>query len=258
MPSSKKTKVIADVMKAILHLKDNRGSSLKKIADIVEDKVSINDVKKALKFGIDNGLIKRTGCNFRLGLDLGHLVRRSTDDGDISNKIYMARRRRKGSKRRRRSGRRRRRHHAGELSDSECCEYCETDYSDASDGTPVREHRRRGGRRRRGSKRRRGHRRRRRTADPSDSGATTEEDGGNGMSTDSASTAEPKSDTKRHADYVDFGRVIEDKNEKNPNPADSVKMVWSQRRLDKRGVSESERKCSGCNRTECVCSSIKK
>ncbi|VEN57608.1 unnamed protein product [Callosobruchus maculatus] len=206
MPLPKKPKVIAEVMKAILHLKDNRGSSLKKIVDVVEDKLSIKDVKKGLKFGIDNGLIKCSGGNFRLGLDLGQMVRRSAEDGDsITNKIYMARRRRRGGRRRRgRSGRRRRRH-ANELSDTECCE---TDYTEGSEGTPVREHRRRGGRRRRGgSRRRRGHRRRRRSAGPSESGASTEEDNGTGMSS---------------------------------------------------GAPENDRKCSGCNRTECVCSSIKK
>ncbi|VEN43286.1 unnamed protein product [Callosobruchus maculatus] len=107
MPLPKKPKVITEVMKAILHLKDSKGSSLKKIVDVVENKFSVKDVKKALKFGIDNGLIKCSGRNFRLGLDLGQMVRRSGKDGDsISNKIYMARRRRKGGRRnRRRSGR---------------------------------------------------------------------------------------------------------------------------------------------------------
>nr|CAH7748188.1 unnamed protein product [Callosobruchus chinensis] len=108
MPQPKKSKAIAEVMKAILHLKDSRGSSLKKIVDVVEDKLSIKDVKKALKLGIDTGLIKRSGGNFRLGLDVEQVIRRSGEDGDsISNKIYMARRRRRGGRRqrRRRSGR---------------------------------------------------------------------------------------------------------------------------------------------------------
>ncbi|VEN43287.1 unnamed protein product [Callosobruchus maculatus] len=72
------------------------------------------------------------------------------------------------------------------------------------------------------------------------------------------SNGELKCDTKRYADYDDSGRVIEDKCEKSANPADSVKMVWSQRKIDKRGAPENERKCSGCNRAECVCSSMKK
>ncbi|KAJ8946793.1 hypothetical protein NQ314_008776 [Rhamnusium bicolor] len=76
--SGHQPRLLTAVMEAIANLKDGKGSTQKRIIDQVQcllnsKNVSLRNVtvhiRKALKHGVESGLIKQKGGKFKLGLD---------------------------------------------------------------------------------------------------------------------------------------------------------------------------------------------
>lgn len=136
-------RMLANVLKAIADMKDNRGSSIRKIVEQVAHGSPIVNkagkkprnvtmqVRRALRHGVNTGLLVQHAGKYRLGLD----------EAD-SLPVKEVRRRRKGRKGRKGRGRRRRRGGRGRkgrrrssrassrsLSDSEASPVSDTSYT---------------------------------------------------------------------------------------------------------------------------------
>ncbi|KAJ8916874.1 hypothetical protein NQ315_005881 [Exocentrus adspersus] len=157
--SGKQPRLLPDVMQAIVDLKEGQGSTQNKILEHVQAIINTKknspkprnvtmQIRRALKHGVQNGLIKQRAGKFSLGIhpkDFA-LYKSFQQAGNSINSCCSKCRRHKGRRRRRR--RRSRRRHMGDYSD--------TDYStkDYDSYEPVEARRRRRRRRRRGRRRR--------------------------------------------------------------------------------------------------------
>lgn len=106
-------RMLANVLKAIADMKDNRGSSIRKIVDQVATSNLINktgtktrnvtmQVRRALRHGINTGLLVQHGGKYRLGLE-------ERDNLPVKEVRRRRKKGKKGGRRRRRRGRRVRR-----------------------------------------------------------------------------------------------------------------------------------------------------
>lgn len=125
-------KMLNEVMDAIASLKEPKGSTMRKILNQMETNLLFNKkpfkltsqpIMKALRHGVEMGLIRRNRGKFKLGLDPKDYAVYKTFQKKMKTKEICGRSRRKPkSRRKRRDSRHRRRHHSpygGEPSDDE-------------------------------------------------------------------------------------------------------------------------------------------
>ncbi|XP_018576412.1 uncharacterized protein LOC108914959 [Anoplophora glabripennis] len=157
--SGRQPRLLPDVMQAIVDLKEGHGSTQNKILEHIQGVINTKkitprprnvtmQIRRALKHGVQNGLLKQRGGKFVLGIhprDFA-LYKSFQQMGSLNSCCNKCRRGKKGKKRGRR---RRRKRHMGDFSD--------TDYSAKDCGTPepmeARGRKKRKRRRRRGRKR---------------------------------------------------------------------------------------------------------
>lgn len=129
-----KPRLLNEVMEAIASLRETKGSTMKRIIDQVEASMKMRKknvkhnplpIVKALKHGVQTGLIKRKNGKYKLGLDAKdysvykNFQRMMHFDEGYREARGRRRRRRRSRSRRRRGRRGRRRRRAGEISDTE-------------------------------------------------------------------------------------------------------------------------------------------
>ncbi|KAK9875602.1 hypothetical protein WA026_009403 [Henosepilachna vigintioctopunctata] len=135
------------VLQAIEDLGDAHGSTTRRIMDQVENanfnssdrpKNLTTEVRKALKYALDNGLVKERGGRFAVSNFYG-----SSKKADPSKSIFECRRRRKRGEKKRRRRRHRRHASMSSLSDSDAPDDWESDrdlsYSRSRSRSPVYE-----------------------------------------------------------------------------------------------------------------------
>ncbi|KAJ8936392.1 hypothetical protein NQ318_010799 [Aromia moschata] len=117
--SSHQPRLLTAVMEAIASLKEGKGSTQKKIIEQVQTSLSSKNasvrnvmvqIRRAIRHGVESGLIKQKGGKFRLGLaSKDYAVFRNFQKIDKGGDAPVREHRRRGRRRRRRSRRRRRR-----------------------------------------------------------------------------------------------------------------------------------------------------
>ncbi|XP_030764110.1 serine/arginine-rich splicing factor 11-like isoform X1 [Sitophilus oryzae] len=182
----KEPRLLPNVMEAIAHLKEKRGSTQKQIiehlAHLLKKGNAVRNVtmqvRRALEHGINSGLIKQKGGKYSLGLDKrDYAIFRRFRQIDEPLECSHKRRRGRGRRgRRRRRSRSRRRHRRRALS----VEHAGTDDSESArsvndDNTEPMDRGRRRRRRRRGRKGRRRGRRGRRHAEAKEVSSSSSE-----------------------------------------------------------------------------------
>ncbi|CAH1183381.1 unnamed protein product [Phaedon cochleariae] len=170
-----------EVLDAIATLKDARGTPAKRVIEKVERNLSKKasfknpaaQIQKALKFGVDKGLITESGGHFKLGLN-NKEYKLYKDFKRMSGSGLSREHKRRGGKRKRRRSRRRGRRRSRKGSLDEAGD-SDLEVSDSRSDSYIPEDRSRGRRRRR----RRARRGRRRHADKTTSNESIKSDKSN-------------------------------------------------------------------------------